>query len=139
MRIIFVGFTLLLTLVLPIGEKLLLLSLTLLNIGRGFSTAFFYFAQMASNFLFSAVLIAIFFKIIRLRERLPNPVSKNSFMVAGVVLSLICMFTLTFSYQISNGRVNELRTFIIPLYWISNILLFIGAVKVLLDAKPKPD
>jgi len=135
----FLGFTFLIAACFPIGGQIAQYVAGGMygSVFKGYPPIYFHLMMLAATYAPAAVVTAWFFSSARLRERVPTPVPGEYLMLFGVVLSFVYIATRLFTSTIQGGGPSFVVIQFAPLLlWPARIVLAVGAVKLLLAARP---
>jgi hypothetical protein len=139
MTVQFLGLTLLLATIFPVGSRLVLYGGGLSPVGfYGMSPVVVEMILIVMTYVPAAVVIAWFFRASRLSERVPRPIPGRRFMSAGVALTIFYLGTRLVAAAIGEGSENVSLLFQLSSIVLTSarVLLVVGAVKLLLAAMP---
>lgn len=134
----FFGFTILLAALTPAGTQIAQIAAhAILPVGQSASPVLMHLVVLLFSYAPAALLVAWFFKASKLGARLPSQIPGRRLMMYGVGLTCAYFAVYLFSLTIQGGG----ATFVVAqmsifALWPARALLVVGAVKVLLAAKP---
>lgn len=133
MILLFLSFTFLLAAYLPTRMPILFWIASSRNLGV--SGESFYILSILSNFIVSALMITVFFKLVQMKDRLPRQTSGKFFMLIGIILTVVYMVVMSL-LVITNNSLDMRVKYLSVVIWVTNIFLIVGIVKRLLPTKP---
>lgn len=136
---VFFGFTFLIAAFFPIGGQIAqyLTGGMYGQVFKDLPPVYFHLLVLAASYVPAALITAWFFSAARLRERLPTPIPGAGFLFIGVLLSCIYIAARLYTSIIQGGGPSFVVIQFAPfLLWPARIVLVIGAVQMLLEARP---
>lgn len=135
----FFGFTFLIAACFPIGGQIAqyLVGGMYGDVFKSFPPIYFHLMMLAATYVPAALITAWFFSAARLRQRVPTPVPGAGLMLLGVLLSCAYIAARLYTTAMPGGGPGFAVIQFAPyLLWPARIVLIIGAVKFLLEARP---
>lgn len=139
MFIVFLGFVMLLAIVVPFGSALIQLATGGMygSFFRDFPPIIYHLATITSAYLPIMIVVGVFLAKTNLRARLPDPVPGKTWLLLGIILGLLPIGVVLFASTIQGGGASFVAAQFVPfLTLIAKVLLIVGAVKILLSAEP---
>jgi hypothetical protein len=139
MFIVFLGLVMLLAILLPFGGVLIQLTTGGMygSFFREFPPIVYHIASFTMVYLPIMLVVGVFMAKTNLRDRLPDPTPGKTWLLLGIIFSLLPIASILFASTIQGGGASFVVAQFVPyVMLVAKTLLIVGAVKVLLAAEP---